>query len=243
MAPTLSRLFLLICLLSIPAYASYSLKTDSIEQVARREALKKVLKDYPFLVSRDVSIVITNASQLATIPPEVKSFDLSFDDISTLLGKTVISIPLYNQKGRFVQNISVGFDVGASSEVVRLSRPVRAGEVLTENALLIERRDIYGLPTHWIKRASEAVGKEAIYALPDGVILNDRQIRSVPVVRRGNRITLLFRKDNLEVKISGEALEDGGKGDTIKVRTLLERRKSLEGTVLDAEKVRISLAP
>jgi flagella basal body P-ring formation protein FlgA len=52
-------------------------------------------------------------------------------------------------------------------------------------------------------------------------------------VRRGDRVTLLYRRGNVALRVLVEALEEGGPGDVIAVRNL-DSKKQVYGMVLDS---------
>jgi flagella basal body P-ring formation protein FlgA len=52
-------------------------------------------------------------------------------------------------------------------------------------------------------------------------------------VRRGDRVTLLYQRGNVEIRVTAEAMEEGGPGAVIAVRNL-DSKKQVYGTVLDS---------
>jgi flagella basal body P-ring formation protein FlgA len=59
-------------------------------------------------------------------------------------------------------------------------------------------------------------------------------------IERGQRISLVAQTAGLEVRMKGEALEDGVAGERIQVRNVSTRRV-IDGVVLSATTVRVSM--
>ncbi len=83
-----------------------------------------------------------------------------------------------------------------------------------------------------------AVGKRATQRINRGRAITGRMVESPPVIRRGDKVTLMIRRPGLTVTAVGEAREDGGKGRAIQVMNLGSRRM-VQGRVLDANTVEV----
>jgi len=70
-----------------------------------------------------------------------------------------------------------------------------------------------------------------------GTVLTGGLLERVPLIKRGDRITVIFRRGNLELSFPGEALERGFYGEVIRVKSLntgriLKGRVVSEGSVV-----------
>jgi len=66
--------------------------------------------------------------------------------------------------------------------------------------------------------------------IPSGNILTMPRLEPVPAVAMGDEVTLISRSGSVEVKTTGQALEDGYMGDIIKVKSEFNNRK-LKGLI------------
>jgi len=95
--------------------------------------------------------------------------------------------------------------------------PVAAGEALTDAQVTIERRDISNTADP-ISNPADAVGQMSRRMLRPGDILRSGQLSSPVLVKRGDAVMMVARREGIEVSMTGEALDAGGKGAVVRVR-------------------------
>jgi len=104
-----------------------------------------------------------------------------------------------------------------SAMVAIAAAPVAANEALTDAQVTIERRDISNIADP-ISNPADAVGQMSRRMLRPGDILRSGQLSSPVLVKRGDAVTMVARRDGIEVSMAGEALDAGGKGAVVRVR-------------------------
>ena len=104
-----------------------------------------------------------------------------------------------------------------SAMVAIAAAPVAANEALTDAQVTIERRDISNVADP-ISNPADAVGQMSRRMLRPGDILRSGQLSSPVLVKRGDAVTMVARRDGIEVSMAGEALDAGGKGAVVRVR-------------------------
>jgi flagella basal body P-ring formation protein FlgA len=95
--------------------------------------------------------------------------------------------------------------------------PVAANEALTDAQVTIERRDISNIADP-ISNPADAVGQMSRRMLRPGDILRSGQLSSPVLVKRGDAVLMVARREGIEVSMAGEALDAGGKGAVVRVR-------------------------
>ena len=95
--------------------------------------------------------------------------------------------------------------------------PVAANEALTDAQVTIERRDISNIADP-ISNPADAVGQMSRRMLRPGDILRSGQLSSPVLVKRGDAVMMIARREGIEVSMAGEALDAGGKGAVVRVR-------------------------
>jgi flagella basal body P-ring formation protein FlgA len=112
--------------------------------------------------------------------------------------------------------------------------------LLSEGDLKKERRDLSSLPAGFETEASRLLGKQLRRALQAGQVIAPQTVVATPLVRRGERVTLLARQGHAEVAASGVALRDGALGERLAVRN---ERSGLvvEGKVVERHRIEVDL--
>lgn len=104
-----------------------------------------------------------------------------------------------------------------SALVVVATTAVPANRVLTEDALAQERRRLTNMAAA-VSTLETAVGQSSTRALRAGQVVLPNVLALPILVKRGDGITIRARSAAVEVKVAGEALESGRRGDFIRVR-------------------------
>jgi flagella basal body P-ring formation protein FlgA len=122
-----------------------------------------------------------------------------------------------------------------SALVAVAAAPVAANEPLADAQVTLERRDISAIADP-ISEAGQAVGQVSRRPLRAGDILRSSQLVAPVLVKRGEQVVMLARRDGIEVSTSGEALDAGGRGAIVRVRNsgsgqVVRMRVTAAGTV------------
>lgn len=125
-----------------------------------------------------------------------------------------------------------------SAEVVVSATDVPAGKVLADEDLLLERHELSSL-TDVVAAPRDAVGMSGKRTLRAGEVLRMGLLTAPTVVKRGEAVRIVARREQIEVSMAGEALDSGARGALVRVRnangTVLRARVTGEGTVEPAD--------
>lgn len=125
-----------------------------------------------------------------------------------------------------------------SAPVVVSATDVPAGKVLTDEDLLLERHELATL-TDVVATPRAALGMSGKRMLRAGEVLRMGLLAAPTVVKRGDAVTIVARRERIEVSMAGEALDSGARGALVRVRnangTVLRARVTGEGTVEPAD--------
>ncbi len=122
--------------------------------------------------------------------------------------------------------------------VLEHSRPV--GHVLASTDLIFMKHDVYSLNGGYFLDINEVIGKELKHNLTPSRVLNPRLLKKANIVQRGKRVGIVSASNGIQVRMQGEALMNGSKGQRIRVRNLKSKR-IVEGVVKNASTVVISM--
>jgi len=106
-----------------------------------------------------------------------------------------------------------------SAEVLVATQSVPSGRALGEADVELQRRDITNAPEA-VSQLDAVLGLSPRSSLRAGQILQKRQLQAAILVRRGEKLRILARRDGIEVQAPGEALEPGARDALIKVRNV-----------------------
>ncbi|VXB34624.1 flagellar basal body P-ring formation chaperone FlgA [Massilia sp. 9I] len=106
-----------------------------------------------------------------------------------------------------------------SAVVAVTSAPLRAGEVLGDEHITLERRDVT-IMNDAIGTPADALGQTSRRSLRAGEVLRSSQLSSPVMVKRGDQVLMVARHEGIEVSMAGEALDAGARGAVVRVRNV-----------------------
>ena len=115
------------------------------------------------------------------------------------------------------RDVSVSADATAQVTRLAVARPIGRGQIiraadLVEQPATIRRTSDRGLTP------AEAVGQEAARTLDVGDVLTPESLAPRNLVRRGQYVSVTLTQNGLELRTLARALDDGGYGQTVKVK-------------------------
>jgi flagella basal body P-ring formation protein FlgA len=233
-------LFLLIGLavgVSLPGWAM-----DNPEQKVTDTIKSYIVNKYPNWPKEEISLTFKMAESV-------------FAELKTLSENASLEVievyPDFKPVGNVVFPIKVAFGieskkvmVRAKVEVVRnivaAAKLIKKGKVIEPADLKIDLRDVALLPQKYFVSNDPLVGQEAKISIPENSTIFAWMVGAVPLVHRGNPVTLVVSAPGLTVKTKAEAQEDGGLGSEIKVKRI-DSRKIVAGKIISANEVEVKL--
>lgn len=125
-------------------------------------------------------------------------------------------------------------------KVIVATRPLQPGHRITANDFTITERDLGTLHTEYTSDPRDVVGKLVKQPVMANSVLTPYMLERSRVVHRGDQVMIVARDNGLEVRMVGQALTDGAKGDEIKVRNL-SSKEIVVGTVAAEGTVNVHL--
>ena len=158
-------------------------------------------------------------------------------DRTSIAGKIPLSV-VFEVDGRVAKKVWVTADVEVYADVAVTIRPLPRYQVITEDDVAVEQRNLASAASNSLTRLDEVCGKRTKRSLNAGVILRDDLLESLPLVKRGDRVFIVAESKGLRITTRGEAREKGGMGDTVRVINL-DSRKGILARVIDENTVRV----
>jgi len=104
-----------------------------------------------------------------------------------------------------------------SARVAVMAVDVPAGKVLQDEDVLLERHEVANV-AEVVADPAAIAGMSAKRALHSGEVLRMTLLSSPVLVKRGDAVTIVARREQIEVSMAGEALDSGAKGSVVRVR-------------------------
>ncbi len=124
----------------------------------------------------------------------------------------------------------VPVQIATFDQVVVSRRPLVRGQVVNANDLIVKEKDTSGLHKPYYSDVADVVGLRSKRAIDRGTTLHAGLLKRARLVKRGSRVEIVARLNGLDVRMRGEALSDGGRGDRIRVKNLSSGRV-ITGTI------------
>jgi flagella basal body P-ring formation protein FlgA len=154
-----------------------------------------------------------------------------------LLGKTTVAVQCSGPKP---WKIFVPASLVLYEKVLATSRTIVRGQSLGAGDLTMVNQRVNSASRSYFSNVEQAVGFVAKRSIAAGKVLTAQMLQAPRLVRRGQEVILLATTPLLEVRMKGQALSDGAKGDVIQVRNVTSKRV-VEGVVSGAGVVKVSM--
>ena len=143
--------------------------------------------------------------------------------------------------GLSVRRVRVAGRVHRVSDVPVLANRVMRGEIITQRDIEWLRLRSGRIPHNTVLDADALVGLSPKRTLRAGVPIRISEVRQPVLVSKGAYVTLVLETRSMILTVRGRALEDGGRGDTIRV-TNAQSHSVVEGVVTRAGIVAVGLS-
>ncbi len=142
--------------------------------------------------------------------------------------------------GRTQRTIRIGVRARLIKRVLVAARPLNMGTYITGDSLEYAQREFTSADDLGLDHVEEVVGQQVRHFVPAGVMVHKSDLKDVDLVKRSQPVTVIGG-EAVRVRITGDALDSGGFGDTIRVRLGETRRnrRVVRGVVTGVGTVRL----
>ena len=156
---------------------------------------------------------------------------------SKRVGNTTVGIRCGDNKP---WKIYVGAYIHIYKSVWVTNSGLHRNQVIDSLSVTTERRDITRLSSGYILASTPIEGLIVKRNISANQILTNNVLDSQKMVKRGDRITIISKFSGIEVRAAGIALNDGKKGERIRVKNTGSKRE-IEAYVSDKQHVLVTL--
>ncbi len=126
--------------------------------------------------------------------------------------------------------VYVPVTVSALDRAVVVTRALERGHLLTAADVTLAESDVSGLPAGYARELAEVQGLRLARPIAAGTVLTPPLLDIEPLVRRGERVTVVAQVNGLAVRSQATALSDGGANQRIRLKSASSGRE-IEGVV------------
>jgi flagella basal body P-ring formation protein FlgA len=170
-------------------------------------------------------------------PPGVLSYDVVVPD-QGYRGGTVSASILFLIDGKEAKKIRVTAQVNIFTDVVVARSHLRKNHVIQEKDLQLVNKNSSLLAPDVVTDFEEVVGKRTTLTMNSQEVFRKNMVERAPLVKKGDRITLIVENSLFRITSIGEVQEEGGKGERIRLLNVSSKRE-VYGRILDANTAQV----
>lgn len=200
------------------------------QSVISRMEVERKIKNKIYSNCSDCEVQV----QISSVPNTMANdwtLDLNID-----LTKSTLMVPIFSVKNSENRGWIVA-EIKKYQNVPVLNKSVKIGEILTENMLTLEKREISNRRDTVLKIES-VVGMQVTRFLNTGQIIQYTDLKKEQVLKKGQMVRAMVGGADFEVAISAEVQEAGAIGEIVKVKNL-DSQKVFAAKIVDRGIVRI----
>lgn len=202
-----------------------------------QSALTNKLSEVDSLKTKNIDIAFDNRNLTVLLPadraPDFTIANFSFDETNKRFRGEIVA-----QTGDQPVHLPVSGRVQIKKTIPVLARQLAAGTTLGESDLdwVTLNEDRVGIDV--VSDVRSLVGQELRHNRSEGEFLRARDIMPQRLVTRGSLVTIKIETPSMLISTQGRALQDGGKGETIRI-TNIQSNRTVEGVVESSGIVRV----
>lgn len=137
---------------------------------------------------------------------------------NSLLGLITLDVDVL-QADKVARTIPVLAEVALYKNVVVACRPINSGNAIHDDDVGLQERRFTRAEDIGLGSPAQAVNRQARHYIDRNQMIGHRDVQALPLVRRGDSVTVSFKRGGLVVRGSAKALKEGAQGDRIDVKS------------------------
>lgn len=208
------------------SFENFGAFQSSIEQFV----LKKINTEAP----ENIHIEITQLDHTMTLPVCENEIKMTLAQPVEQAGNTVI----LECQASHNWVLYVPIHISIMQKMVVANRKINPSEIIGRHNTTLQLRNKNQLDNDYFVKIEDVEGRVAGRMIPASGVLNTHNVRSIPLVKKNEPITLILRHGTLQISMSGIAKTDGFLHDTIKILNP-SSKKWVDGIVTGDHKAEI----
>ncbi len=118
--------------------------------------------------------------------------------------------------------------------VVCVSRNLKRGEIVKEDDVYLDRKNISRLPGNVLTETRRAIGLVAKHNIKINSVLKEWMLEKAPILDRGDVVTILAVLGGIKITTPGKILQKGYPGELIRVQNSMSRKEIYARVINDS---------
>ena len=152
------------------------------------------------------------------------------------LGRNSIGVSC---KGKQPWNIFHTATLSVYENIVVLRQAVQRGDIITSQHVKLENREISRIKSGFFTDFNQVINKQAKRNFSSGKILSAKHLTEPSLIKRGQKITIAATSPGFTIQMSGQAMQNGIKGQRIAVKNENSQR-IIQATVIEPGLVNVN---
>ncbi len=207
-----STLFILASAFIFAATAYAEQGAQSHESIA--EAVKAYVAQNINLPG-DYEVNLIPLDERLSLPQCIEALDVFTTTDVIKAGRTTIGVRCNSGKKWSIFTSAI---IKTYQMVVVLAQAVQRGEIISQQHLTIEKREVSNLRDDFVTQIEQIENKQATRQLEAGTIMSLKVLVEPKLIKRGDSVVITTAKADFSIRMNGVAMMDGTKGQLIKVK-------------------------
>ncbi len=229
--------FILILVFASALYANADVFTSKLKATV----LEFILEKNPGLDAKSVQIDFrfgeSTLEYLNQLPDEVDFKVVKMYPGFDIRGNVIVPFDVFLEN-KNLKRIFVRTYTKILKDIVITQQSIKPGDIISREILTLEARELTHMPQSFYSNMDEVAGKQARFFVAAGQPLKEYMVRDLPLIQKNDKISLIYRADDIYIKLEGIALTDGYQGQLIKVKRA-DNNLRLEGRVISSIEVEV----
>jgi len=193
---------------------AHLISAAEIQRIFRDHVMSRVPWDPDKIVFEKIEVPETVA-----LPEGKVHWEIAERGSDRYLGHVAMTINFFVD-GKQVRNVPVSGKITLRQAVVKASRKINPGQVLSKEDVTLVAEQNGQLNKDVLTSLDEAVGKKSVRSIQPGQPITSQMIEDPPVVKKGNRVVIQAQSDVIKVTAQGKVMEDGRVGEEVRVMNM-----------------------
>ncbi|MDH5483897.1 MAG: flagellar basal body P-ring formation chaperone FlgA [Gammaproteobacteria bacterium] len=146
---------------------------------------------------------------------------------SQAMGKTTVGVRCTGPKP---WALYVSAMVNLYTPVYKTASPLTKGHIITNTDVIAVETNLAKLNAGYFTDKNRLIGQQVRRSILKNQVIKPSQVKPQLLVKRGQQVGLIAKSDTFSIKMAGQAMMDGARGDRIRVKNLSSNR-IIEGIV------------
>lgn len=170
--------------------------------------LSKVKDDAQVTISREIEDVIFNEDGVSA---------KCVGKAASFRGNCFVVIEFY-KNGNLIKRLEIPVRVKLFREVPKVVSSLPRAKEISESDIIFEKTDITNYRDEDLLGKNEVIGAKLKRNISEGTVITRAFIEEEMTISRGEKIVIISESGAVRIRTSGEALQDGVVGKTIRIR-------------------------